>query len=254
MSESSSAASLWEAYLTTHSRYARDDLVVFYSPLVKYVAGKLGSGLPTHIEQSDLVSYGMFGLIQAIERFDQKKGFKFETFAISRIRGSILDELRAIDWVPRSIRALAKKVEEAYGTLEFRLGSTPSDAQVASEIGITEVELAKVFSKISYTSVVTLDKVLPVLEGASGASFNNSDYGRSHPVSEFDRKESQMLLRQAISALGDKEKSVLTLYYYENLTMAEIGAIMSLSEGRVCQIHTKAVLQLKAKLNKSDWN
>lgn len=254
MSDSSSAASLWKAYNTTHSRSARDDLVVFYSPLVKYVAGKLGSGLPAHVEQSDLVSYGMFGLIQSIERFDQDKGFKFETFAIARIRGSILDELRAIDWVPRSVRALAKKVEEAYGTLEFKLGSTPSDAQVASEIGITEVELAKVFSKISYTSVVTLDKVLPVLENATSAAFNNVDYGRSHPASEFDRKESQLLLRQAISALGEKEKSVLTLYYYENLTMAEIGSILSLSEGRVCQIHTKAVLQLKAKLNRADWN
>lgn len=254
IAESSSATGLWARYLSERSQNYRDELVIFYSPLVKYVAGRLGSGLPKHVENADLVSYGMFGLIQAIERFDPAKGFKFESYAIARIRGSILDELRAIDWVPRSVRSMAKNVEQAYARLEFRLGATPSDAEVAREAGISESELIKIFSQISYTSVVALDKVLPALEGNSGTLYDRLDGERSQPSLEFDQKESQLILRQAIRTLGNREKTVLALYYYENLTMAEIGAILQLSEGRVCQIHTKAVMQLKAKLTKADWN
>lgn len=250
----SGAAILWETYSFSRSREARDDLLIFYAPLVKYVAGRLGAGLPSHVDGADLVSYGMFGLIQAIEKFEPSRGIKFETYAITRIRGSILDELRAIDWVPRSIRSLARRVENAYSHLEARTGRTPSDSEVAKEIGISEAELLKVFSQISYTSVVALDQVLPGGEGGSpGTLFDRIDSGRAQPASELEQKESQMMLRQSIASLGQREKTVLTLYYYENLTMSEIGAILGVSEGRVCQIHTKAVLQLKAKLPRSDW-
>lgn len=253
VAEKSAADRLWWTYMQSRSQSARDELVVFYSPLVKYVAGRLGSGLPSHIEQADLVSYGMFGLMQSIEKFDPAKGFKFETFAISRIRGSILDELRAIDWVPRSVRSLAKKVEEAYSSLESKLGRSPSDSEVAVEIGITVEDLLKVFSRISYTSVVALDQVLPALEHSATVMLSDSvDTGKGHPGAALEQEESQLFLRRAISLLGDREKTVLTLYYYENLTMAEIGEVLGVTEGRVCQIHTKAILQLKAKLSKSD--
>ncbi len=250
----SSASMLWENYWANGSQMARDDLVIFYSPLVKYVAGRLGSGLPSQVEQSDLVSYGMFGLMQAIEKFDQHRGIKFETFAIHRIRGSILDELRAIDWVPRSVRAQAKRVESAYSSLELRLGRNPSDFEVACEIGISEDELHHIFSQISYTSVVALDQVLPAFED-SVIRGRRDQLGTSKtlPGSELEQKESQSMVRQAIASLGEREKTVVTLYYLENLTLSEIGSILGVTEGRVSQIHTKAVLQLKAKLLRGGW-
>lgn len=254
VAERSSASILWENYAADRSQMARDDLVIFYSPLVKYVAGRLGSGLPSHVEQGDLASFGMFGLIQAIEKFDPYRGLKFETFAIHRIRGSILDELRAIDWVPRSVRSQAKKVERAYSSLEARLGRTPSDLEVAAEIGVSEDGLQKIFSQISYTSVVALDRVLPALEESviRGRTDQLGASGRL-PGQVWEQKESQILVRQAIASLGEKEKTVLTLYYYENLTLSEIGAILGVTEGRVSQIHTKAVLQLKAKFPRGEW-
>lgn len=254
VAEKSGAALLWDRYEIEKSTQSRDDLVIFYSPLVKYVAGRLGAGLPSHVDRSDLVSYGMFGLMQAIEKFDLSRGLKFETYAIGRIRGSILDELRAIDWVPRSVRTQAKNVEEAYSVLEGRLGRTPSDQEVALELGMSEDDLLKVFSRINYTSVVALDQVLPALERTSSASLvERLDGGRAQPLVELERKESQRMMAQAILSLGNREKTVLTLYYYENLTMSEIGAVIGVTEGRVCQIHTKAVLQLKAKLSSQDW-
>lgn len=254
IAERTDAETLWEVYSSKRSRELRDELVVFYSPLVKYVAGRLASGLPSHVEIADLVSYGMFGLMQAIERFEPSRGLKFETFAISRIRGSILDELRSSDWVPRSVRNMSKRVEEAYSALESRFGRTPSDSEVAGEMGITEDELMKVFSRISYTSVVALEQVLPGLELGSSLSFSSGgESGTPQPGAVLEQKESRQMVRQAITALAEREKTVLALYYYENLTMAEIGAVLGVTEGRVCQIHTKAVLQLKVKLSRSDW-
>lgn len=251
----SSPMRLWEAYRSNRSQKARDELVVFYSPLVKYVAGRLGSGLPPHVERGDLVSSGIFGLIQAIERFDACRGFKFETFAIHRIRGSILDELRAIDWVPRSIRTLARCVEQAYSSLEAQLGRTPSDAEIAGELGMSEEELQKVFSQISYTSVIALDEVLPAFERSSRSlgSDNTGDL-RLHPVLVAELKEARSMVRKAMGSLGEREKTVLVLYYYENLTLSEIGAVLGVTEGRISQIHTKAVLQLKAKLLRGEWS
>ncbi|NNN20216.1 MAG: FliA/WhiG family RNA polymerase sigma factor [Acidimicrobiaceae bacterium] len=252
--EGSYASTLWEKYLVTRSKAARDDLLVFYSPLVKFVAGRLSSGLQSHVESADLVSYGIFGLIQAIEKFEPGRGFEFETFAVHRIRGSILDELRAIDWVPRSIRALAKRVENGFTSAEERLGRIPDDHEVADEIGIREKDLQKIFAQISYTSVVALEQMLPTSEfGALRNSFDSTVKIEEQPGVALEQSETQRLVREAVSLLGEREKTVLMLYYYENLTLAEIGTILGVTEGRVSQIHTKAVFQLKAKLSKLDW-
>ncbi|TML58319.1 MAG: sigma-70 family RNA polymerase sigma factor, partial [Actinobacteria bacterium] len=148
---------MWADYKGTNAREARDRLIVHYSPLVKYVAGRVAVGLPQSIEQADLVSYGIFGLIDAIDKFDTGRGFKFETYAIARIKGAIIDELRSMDWVPRSVRAKARSVEKAYTKLENELHRTPSDGEVADELGVSEGELQSVFKQVSFVGVVALD-------------------------------------------------------------------------------------------------
>jgi RNA polymerase sigma factor for flagellar operon FliA len=248
---------LWSEYKRTGDRRLRDQLIVRYSPLVKFVAGRVSAGLPQSIEQSDLVSYGMFGLIDAIEKFDTERNIKFETYAITRIKGAIIDELRSIDWVPRSVRAKARAVEQAYGTLEASLGRSPSDAEVASELHMGESELQQIFSQISYIGIVALDEVI------SGGS-SSSDRGesvtlgdtladrRDGPMAAFEVEEMKQILAGAINRLGDREKVVLSLYYYENLTLAQIGQVLGVTESRVCQIHTKAVMQLRGRLMLAD--
>lgn len=243
-------AELWDDYKTSGSRDARDRLIIHYSPLVKFVAGRVAAGLPHNIEQSDLVSYGMFGLIDAIDKFDLSRGFKFETYAISRIKGAIIDELRSIDWVPRSVRAKARAIERAYSKLENELKRTPEDKEVAAELGVTEDELANTMSQISFVGIVALDELL---------SGNNSERGGStvgdtiadtanDPVAKFESEEMRHVLADAINRMPDRERLVLTLYYYEGLTLAEIGTVLGVTESRVCQIHTKAILQLRGRL------
>ncbi len=156
----SATAELWAEYKQTGSRQLRDRLIVLYSPLVKYVAGRVAVGLPQTIEQQDLVSYGIFGLMDAIEKFDHERAIKFETYAITRIKGAIIDELRSIDWVPRSVRAKARAIEKAYANLEAQLLRSPTDAEVAGELGVTEDELQAQFSQISFVGIVALDEVL----------------------------------------------------------------------------------------------
>ena len=241
---------LWEEYKLTGSRAARDRLIVHYSPLVKYVAGRVSVGLPQNIEQSDLVSYGIFGLIDAIDKFDTGRNIKFETYAITRIKGAIIDELRSIDWVPRSIRAKARAVERAYAKLEGRFLRSPSDAEVAAEMGISEAELQQMFAQISFVGLVALDEVLSS-GGQRGESMTLGDTIPDRgdgPVAAFEIEELKQVLASAINRLGDREKIVLSLYYYEGLTLAEIGDVLGVTESRVCQIHTKAVLQLRARM------
>lgn len=241
---------LWEEFKRSASREVRDKLIVHYAPLVKYVAGRVAAGLPRHVEQGDLVSYGVIGLIDAIDRFDPARGVKFETYGIPRIKGAILDELRAIDWVPRSVRSKAKAVEQAYAKLEADLLRTPSDAEVAAEMGISESELAAVLRQISFVGVAALDQVL----AGHGDRLDNTTLGETiadqsaGPVAIVELKEARRLLADAVTRLGERERAVLTLYYYEGLTLSEIGQIFGVSESRVCQIHTKAVLQLRAKM------
>lgn len=249
--DKASIARLWSVYKTTHDRSARDRLIVHYSPLVKYVAGRVAIGLPQNVEQSDLVSYGVFGLIDAIEKFDITRNIKFETYAIARIKGAIIDELRSIDWVPRSVRAKARSVERAYNKLETRFGRTPTDAELAEELRITEAELQVIFHQVSFVGVAALDDIVAVGIGERGEAqtLGDSIPDRSQgPVAAFETEETKQLLAKAINRLQDREKMVLTLYYYEGLTLAEIGEILGVTESRVCQIHTKAVLQLRGRM------
>lgn len=243
-------AQLWADYKTMRTRESRDRLIVHYSPLVKYVAGRVAVGLPQNIDQTDLVSYGVFGLIDAIEKFDTSRNIKFETYAIARIKGAIIDELRSIDWVPRSVRAKARSVEKAFAKLEGKLLRTPSDIEVAQEMGISEADLHAIFNQVSFVGIVALDEMLAV-GGERGeiATLGDTIPDRTDgPVAAYEVEEMKQILARAINRLGDREKIVLTLYYYEGLTLAEIGEVLGVTESRVCQIHTKAVLQLRGRL------
>ena len=251
----SALTELWAEYKRDSGREARDRLIVHYSPLVKYVAGRVAVGLPQNIEQADLVSYGIFGLIDAIDKFDPSRNIKFETYAITRIKGAIIDELRSIDWVPRSVRAKARAVEKAYAKLEAQLLRTPTDAEVAAEMGISEDDLQQIFTQISFVGLVALDEVLSSGSGQRGDSVTLGDTIADRgdgPVAAFEVEEMKLILTSAINRLADREKIVLTLYYYEGLTLAEIGEILGVTESRVCQIHTKAVLQLRSRMSGSE--
>ena len=248
--DASAIEQLWAEYKAAATREARDRLIVHYSPLVKYVAGRVSVGLPQNIEQADLVSYGVFGLIDAIEKFDPARNIKFETYAIARIKGAIIDELRSIDWVPRSVRAKARSVEKAYATLEGQLLRTPSDAEVAAEMGISENDLQQIFNQISFVGLVALDEMLSGGDRGESTTLGDTIPDRGEgPVAAYEVEEMKQILAQAISRLGDREKLVLMLYYYEGLTLAEIGQVLGVTESRVCQIHTKAIFQLRSRLS-----
>jgi RNA polymerase sigma factor for flagellar operon FliA len=244
-------ASLWREFKDTGDTSLRERLILHYSPLVKYVAGRVGVGLPPNIEQADLVSYGIFGLIDAIEKFDLARAIKFETYAISRIRGAIIDELRSIDWIPRSVRYKAREVEKAYASLEAKLRRTPTEQEVAAELDISTTELRAIFSQVSFVNVLALDELLNS-GGEKGDKLSLvdtlEDSKAEDPVQAFEAEEMKYLLAGAINTLPEREKIVVTLYYYEGLTLAEIGQVLGVTESRICQMHTKAVLQLRGKL------
>jgi RNA polymerase sigma factor for flagellar operon FliA len=244
-------ASLWREFKDTGDTSLRERLILHYSPLVKYVAGRVGVGLPPNIEQADLVSYGIFGLIDAIEKFDLERAIKFETYAISRIRGAIIDELRSIDWIPRSVRYKAREVEKAYASLEAKLRRTPTEQEVAAELTISTTELRQIFSQVSFVNVLALDELLNT-GGEKGDKLSLvdtlEDSKAEDPVQAFEAEEMKYLLAGAINTLPEREKIVVTLYYYEGLTLAEIGQVLGVTESRICQMHTKAVLQLRGKL------
>jgi RNA polymerase sigma factor for flagellar operon FliA len=243
--------SLWETFKATGDSALRERLILHYSPLVKYVAGRVGVGLPPNIEQADLVSYGIFGLIDAIEKFDLERAIKFETYAINRIRGAIIDELRSIDWIPRSVRFKAREVEKAYQALEAKLQRTPTEAEVAHEMGVKLEELHAIFSQVSFVNVVALDELLHA-GGERGDKMTLGDTLEDpkapDPINLFEGEETKYILAKAINTLPEREKIVVTLYYYEGLTLAEIGQVLGVTESRICQMHTKAVLQLRGKI------
>ena len=244
-------AVLWRDYKANKDERLRERLIRHYSPLVKYVAGRVGVGLPPNIEQADLVSYGIFGLIDAIEKFDLERAIKFETYAISRIKGAIIDELRAIDWIPRSVRYKAREVEKAYAALEAKLHRSPTEAEVAEELGIKLEDLHTIFSQVSFVNVVALDELMSAgQERGDKLSLVDTleDTKAEDPVAAFETEETKYLLAKAINTLPEREKIVVTLYYYEGLTLAEIGQVLGVTESRICQMHTKAVLQLRGKL------
>ncbi|MBU6535365.1 RNA polymerase sigma factor WhiG [Streptomyces mayonensis] len=247
----SSLAELWRSYKATGDERLREQLILHYSPLVKYVAGRVSVGLPSNVEQADFVSSGVFGLIDAIEKFDVDREIKFETYAITRIRGAMIDELRALDWIPRSVRQKARNVERAYATLEARLHRTPSEGEVAGELGIPVEDLHAVFSQLSLANVVALEELLHAGgEGGDRLSLMDTleDTAADDPVEVAEGRELRRLLARAINTLPEREKTVVTLYYYEGLTLAEIGRVIGATENAVRRLHTKSVLQLRAKL------
>ena len=242
---------LWREYRANGNPAIRDRLIVTYAPLVKYVAGRLGSGLPAHVDDEDLVSYGLLGLIGAIERFDPDRDVKFETYAIARIRGAIIDELRALDWVPRSVRSRARDIERAIGELEGKLGRVPSDEEIAGKLGITTDELDESLSEISRSSIAALDELWTI--GGSGGDQvalidTIEDTEAPDPQGALSQTELREAIADAIARLPEREKLVVTLYYYEELTLREIGEVLGVTESRVSQLHTKAILRLKARL------
>jgi len=242
---------LWSRYKADGDQQARERLVLAYSPLVKYVAGRVSSGLPAHVEEADLISYGLLGLISAIERFDPEREIRFETFAVTRIKGSIIDELRSLDWVPRSVRAKAREIEQANAKLENKLQRAPTDAEMAAALGVTQDEFQESLVKIANSSVVALDELWTVSD-SSGDQVSLLDTipdpGAADPVRELDISDMKDSLADAIARLPEREKLVIALYYYENLTLREIGEVLGVTESRVSQLHTKAVLRLKSKL------
>jgi RNA polymerase sigma factor FliA len=242
---------LWREYRRSGDQGIRDRLILTYAPLVKYVAGRLGSGLPAHVDEGDLVSYGLLGLIAAIERYDPDRDVKFETYAIARIKGSILDELRAMDWVPRSVRSRAREIERAIADLESKLGRAPTDEEIATKIGISQEELEDSLTDISRSSIAALDELWTV-SGSGGDQIalidTIEDESVPDPQSAMSATEMKEAIADSIARLPEREKLVVTLYYYEDLTLREIGEVLGVTESRVSQLHTKAILRLKARL------
>jgi len=242
---------LWAEYKSTADPDAREKLILNYSPLVKYVAGRLSSGLPQTVDTADLISYGIFGLIDAIEKFDLERGIKFETYAIARIKGAIIDELRSMDWVPRSVRAKARRIEKAYIALETKLRRIPEDTEVAEEMGISIGELHQIFTKLSYTSIVSFEELWVGGDRDDRQNVMGSikDDTAEDPVALFESEEIKGILAETIEHLPERERIVIALYYYEGLTLKEIGQVLGVTESRVSQLHTKAVLRLRARLH-----
>lgn len=242
---------LWQAFGRGRDQKLRDRLVLHYAPLVKYVAGRVGTGLPAHVEVSDLIQSGIFGLVDAIEKFEPERGLKFETYAMQRIRGAILDDLRAQDWVPRSVRSRARDVERALERLEARLQRSATDAELADELGVSQGDLRCVFAQLQMTSVVALDDLIGPARGASLADTLPDDRAED-PVAALVDRDNRRQLVEAVERLNERDRIVVTLYYFENLTLAEIGKVLGVTESRVCQLHTRAVLRLRSKLTEGN--
>jgi RNA polymerase sigma factor for flagellar operon FliA len=241
---------LWLAYRKNKDPKIREAFIKQYAPLVKYVAGKVAVGMPHNIEFDDLVGFGVFGLLDAIDKFDPEKNVKFKTYAVTRIRGAIFDELRSIDWVPRSIRQKTREVEEAIGSLEAQLGRTATDQEIAQSLGMDEGEFIKTMMKISGTSILSLSDVWFSGDENDKVSIGDSIESPSslNPDVIVEKEEIRRVITDAISELPDKEKKILVLYYYEDLTLREIGQVLEVTESRVSQLHTKAILRLRSKL------
>jgi RNA polymerase sigma factor FliA len=241
---------LWKSYRKNKDREIRDFFCQKYAPLVKYVAGKVAIGMPQNVEFDDLVSYGSFGLLDAIEKFDPERDIKFKTYAMTRIRGAVFDELRSIDWIPRSIRQKAKQVEETIAMLENKLGHTVDDEDIAKEMGISVDELSSLISKISGTSIISLHDIWYMGDDSDEVSFMETLESPSNlnPDSLIEREEVKSVIVEAIKHLPDKEKKVIVLYYYEDLTLKEIGEVLEITESRISQLHTKAIMRLRGKL------
>jgi RNA polymerase sigma factor FliA len=245
---------LWHAFTRDGSHAARDQLILHYAPLVQFVAGRVAVGLPRHVERSDLVSYGVFGLIDAIERFEPERGCRFETYAIARIKGNIVDELRSFDWVPRSVRAKARAIEVALRSLESQLHRSPTDHELAGALDVTEHELQRALSQVALVNLVTFDAALgAAVDGdhalTVGEVLVSTDEG---PGQRVELDELRHALAAAIDRLSERERDVVALYYHDGLTLAEIGEVLGVTESRACQIHGKAVTRLRMRMTTAE--
>ena len=241
---------LWIYYKDAGDPKIRDYFIKQYAPLVKYVAGKVAIGMPHNVEFDDLVGFGVFGLIDAIAKFDPTKHVKFKTYAVTRIRGSIFDELRSIDWVPRSVRQKTRELESTIQSLEARIGRAATDEEIAKAMHLRVEDFRNLLLKISGTSILSLNDVWYSGDGDEKISIvDNIESPLSlNPDTIVERDEIKRVIVEAIGDLPDKEKKVLVLYYYEDLTLKEIGKVLGVTESRISQLHTKAVMRLRAKL------
>jgi RNA polymerase sigma factor FliA len=241
---------LWALFKQNRDPKIRDLFVKQYAPLVKYVAGKVAMGMPHNVEFDDLVGFGVFGLFDAIKKFDPDKHVKFKTYAVTRIRGAIFDELRSIDWVPRSVRQKTREIEDTIHRLESSLGRAASDQELANEMRMTTKEFQKTMMKISGTSILSLNDVWYTGDDNDKVSIVDSIESPSslNPDIIVEKDEIKRVIIQAITELPEKEKKVLVLYYYEDLTLKEIGKILEVTESRISQLHTKAIMRLRSKL------
>lgn len=241
---------LWLEFKKTRSPELRDAFIRKYMPLVKYVAGKVATGMPGSVEFDDLVGFGQFGLLDAINKYDPEKNVKFKTYAVTRIRGSMIDELRVLDWVPRSVRQKAREIEDAIVEVESRLGRPATDSEIAASMGISEEEFQQTVMRVSGTSVLSLDDVWYSGDDSDHVSIGDSIESPSsfNPDVIVEREEIRRVIIESIKELPKKEKMVLVLYYHEDLTFKEIGQVLNVSESRISQLHTKANMRLRAKL------
>jgi RNA polymerase sigma factor FliA len=233
---------LWAAYLAERTRALRDQLVVHYTPLLRAVAHRLGSALPSYVEVADLVQCGVFGLIDAVERFDPARSPRFESYAVPRIRGAILDELRAQDWVPRTVRGRVRELERVQERLESRLQRAATDAELAEELGLPVQEIRALGRQVQLISVEALD------ESSGGVSELLADDGAPDPMAVVQAAETLRQLAFAVAQLEERDRDVVRLYYLENRTLAEIGRLLGVTESRVCQLHTRLVGRLRGRL------
>jgi len=243
---------LWKKYKKTKTKLLREEIVKKYLYLVKYVAGRVAIGLPPNVEFNDLVSYGILGLFDAIEKYDVNQGNKFETYGVSRIRGAIMDELRKLDWAPRLLRKRAREIERKTREIEERQGRVASEDEIAKALKMSVEDLNGIYNELNSTTFLSLDEVWQNDDGNKPISRLQTveDSLIMNQFSFVHQNEVKELLAQAIDTLPEKEKLVIVLYYYENLTLREIGEVLNVSESRVCQIHTKVVMRLRSHLMK----
>ncbi|BAS27521.1 RNA polymerase sigma factor WhiG [Limnochorda pilosa] len=242
---------LWQAFKQTRDPEVRERLILRYASLVKYVAGRIAIGLPRSVDFDDLLSYGIFGLIDAVEKFDPQREVKFETYAIARIRGAILDGLRSTDWIPRSVRQKARELEETVAALESRLGRAAGDAEIAAALHLSMDEYHQLLSDIQATTVLSLEEAWSQQGEEEGLRVRETvaDPTSEDPEERIANREMKAELVEALDRLPERERLVITLYYYEGLTLKEIGRVLGVSESRISQIHTKAVVRLRAHLS-----